>query len=101
MLVCGIELREYSRIFVEFEPHPVCDPISRNLLEAARIVKYNEPPNPAPAPRANPPRPGVREERQHFGKCLLAFPCARLGPRNPKGNPNPWPIQNEFIFRNK
>lgn len=41
VLVCGIELREYSRIFVEADtPHPVYDPITRNLLEADKILKW-------------------------------------------------------------
>ena len=40
VLVCGIELREYSRIFVEaVTPRPIYDPITRNLLEAGKIIK--------------------------------------------------------------
>jgi hypothetical protein len=38
-LVCGIELREYNRIFQAVTPHPIYDPITRNLLEDARILK--------------------------------------------------------------
>ncbi len=41
VIVCGIELREYSRVFVEIkEEHPVYDPITHNLLEADHILKY-------------------------------------------------------------
>lgn len=49
VLVCGIELREYSRIFIEFnDPHAVYDPITYNLLQAARIIKDSGPPHPGP-----------------------------------------------------
>ncbi len=39
LLVCGIELREYDRIFEAETPHPIYDPITRNLLEDVKIIK--------------------------------------------------------------
>lgn len=39
LLVCGIELREYVRIFRSTDPFPVYDPITVLLLKADKILK--------------------------------------------------------------
>ncbi|HWB58670.1 MAG TPA: hypothetical protein VG733_04225 [Chthoniobacteraceae bacterium] len=41
VLVCGIEMRDYRRIFVEFDDgkHQIYDPVTENLLQADKILK--------------------------------------------------------------